>query len=363
MTLNDLCFVDMPFGRKIDLTSGVEINFDQIYKNAIKPAIEAVGLEALRGDEEAAGGIIHGAMFARLLLAEYVVADLTTANPNVYYELGIRHAARPFTTVPIFATIHALPFDIALIRAVPYQIKDGKLTKAQAGKLQRAIEARLRAAIQGPPTKDSPLFELVPDYPIIDLPHEVTEAFQDRVRHSDAFNGQLAKAREKPSDPERRDALLAIQNGLGDLKVVQRNILVELLLSYRAVEAWPEMVALADAMPEPVQDLTVVRQQRAMALNRCGERERALKLLERLIKDPTRNRWAFSAACTRTATRRPRRRAASSRPPPSTTPSTPIGRASRPIHATTIPESTRSPCSSRRGTRTRSPKPIAWCRW
>jgi tetratricopeptide (TPR) repeat protein len=285
MALNDLCFVDMPFGKKTDLTSGVEIDFDQIYQRAIKPAIEAVGLEALRGDEEAAGGIIHGAMFARLLLAEYVVADLTTANPNVYYELGIRHAARPFTTVPIFATIHALPFDIALIRAVPYQLEQGKLTKAQAGKLQRAIEARLRAAIQGPPTKDSPLFELVPDYPVIDLPHEVTEAFQERVRHSDAFNAQLAKARGKPSDSERRDALLAIQHELGDLKVVQRNILVELLLSYRAVEAWPEMLALADAMPEPVQDLTVVRQQRAMALNRCGERERALKLLERLIKD------------------------------------------------------------------------------
>jgi tetratricopeptide (TPR) repeat protein len=67
--------------------------------------------------------------------------------------------------------------------------------------------------------------------------------------------------------------------------VVQRHILVELLLSFRAVEAWREMAALADAMPEAVQDLAVVRQQRALALNRCGERERALQLLERLIKD------------------------------------------------------------------------------
>ena len=126
MTAKALCFVDMPFGRKSDLASGVEIDFDQIYQTAIKPAIEAVGLEVLRGDEEASGGIIHAAMFARLLLAEYVVADLTLANPNVFYELGIRHAARPFTTVPIFATTHALPFDVALIRGVPYQLEGGK---------------------------------------------------------------------------------------------------------------------------------------------------------------------------------------------------------------------------------------------
>ena len=91
-----LCFVDMPFGKKADLASGTEIDFDQIYQAGIKPAIEAAGLEALRGDEERTGGIIHSAMFARLLLAEFVVADLTLANPNVFYELGIRHAAKPY---------------------------------------------------------------------------------------------------------------------------------------------------------------------------------------------------------------------------------------------------------------------------
>jgi hypothetical protein len=64
-------------------------------------------------------------MFARLLLAEFVVADLTLANPNVFYELGIRHAAKPFTTVPIYANVSALPFDVAPVRAVGYQLKKG----------------------------------------------------------------------------------------------------------------------------------------------------------------------------------------------------------------------------------------------
>ena len=45
-------FVDMPFGKKTDLASGTEIDFDQIYESAIKPAVRDAGLEPLRGDEE-----------------------------------------------------------------------------------------------------------------------------------------------------------------------------------------------------------------------------------------------------------------------------------------------------------------------
>ena len=99
-----VCFVDMPFGKKIDPRSRTEIDFDKVYENAIRPAVEAAGLDCVRGDQEQTGGIIHAAMLGRLLLAEFVVADLTTANPNVFYELGVRHTAKPYTTIPIFCS-------------------------------------------------------------------------------------------------------------------------------------------------------------------------------------------------------------------------------------------------------------------
>src|SRR5213592_3192220 len=103
MNYHALCFVDMPFGQKPDLKSGVVVDFDQIYNEAIKPAIEQCGLEALHWDQELPSvGIIDSAMLAGLFLSEFVVVDLTLANPNVFYKLGIRHAAKPFTTVPIF---------------------------------------------------------------------------------------------------------------------------------------------------------------------------------------------------------------------------------------------------------------------
>src|SRR5215510_2057530 len=102
------CFVLMPFGQKRDIT-GTSINFDSIYQDLIAPSIEEAGLQPLRADEEMTGGIIHKPMFERLILCEYAIADLTTANANVFYELGLRHAIRPRSTVLLFAEGNRLP--------------------------------------------------------------------------------------------------------------------------------------------------------------------------------------------------------------------------------------------------------------
>jgi hypothetical protein len=287
MNYHALCFVDMPFGQKPDLKSGVVVDFDQIYNEAIKPAIESSGLEALRGDEERTGGIIHGAMFARLLLAEFVVADLTLANPNVFYELGIRHAAKPFTTVPIFANVSALPFDVALVRAVGYELKKGKLTKAAAKKLKSQLSKRLCDAINGATIHDSPLFQLIPKFPGIDLPEEVTETFKDRIRQAEEFREILSSARAQ-SVPEGREALLKIRRELGDLKTVQRAVLIQLMSSFRDAEAFDEVVELHNSFPAPVKEYVIVRQQFALALNRrnqSDDREKALKILDELLEN------------------------------------------------------------------------------
>ena len=288
MNFKALCFVDMPFGQKPDLQSGVVVDFDQIYNEAIKPAIEECGLEALRGDEERTGGIIHSAMFARLLLSEFVVADLTLANANVFYELGIRHAAKPFTTVPIFANISALPFDVALVRAVGYQLKKGKLTKAAAEKLKSQLAKRLCDAISGATINDSPLFQLIPKFPGVDLPEEVTETFKDRIKDAEEFREILSAARSQRTHQEKREALLKIQREWGDLKTVRRSVLIDLLFSFRDAEGFDEMVDLYNAFPDYLKDYVVAKQQVALAFNRRkkpGDREEALRILDGLLKN------------------------------------------------------------------------------
>ena len=282
------CFVDMPFGHKADSVTGQFIDFDQVFNTAIKPAIEEAGLAPIRGDQESTGGIIHKAMFARLLLSEFVIADMTTANANVFYELGVRHTAKPQTTIPIFATLGAPPFDVNMIRAIPYDLVDGKLDEAGAAALKDALVTRMRDALQSPVAADSPLFELFPDFPGIEMSHELTDVFRDRVEYSEDFKTRLAEARGLPKREDAIAALQTIEAGFGDISTVERGVLIDLYLSYRAVEAYDEMIALYDKLPATVQAAAIARQQLAFALNRRGQgadKDTAIRTLQKLIEE------------------------------------------------------------------------------
>jgi tetratricopeptide (TPR) repeat protein len=281
------CFVDMPFGKKTDLKSGVEIDFDQIYEKGIKPAVEQEKLECIRGDKEETGGIIHTAMFARLLLAEFVIADMTSANANVFYELGVRHTAKPYTTIAIFATLGAPPFDVNMVRAIPYELTDGKLSDPAAAALVGAIRQRIQAALKSPVAQDSPLFQLFDQFPGITMSHELTDVFRDRVTYAAEFRDRLTQARELGTREQSVQALKAIEAELGDVRTAERGVVVDLLLSYRAVEAFSEMIALYDRMAGEVQDAALVRQQLALALNRRagpGDRDKAVRILKKLLE-------------------------------------------------------------------------------
>jgi tetratricopeptide (TPR) repeat protein len=283
-----ICFVDMPFGKKQDPKSRVEIDFDQIYEQGIEPAITAQGLKPVRGDREETGGIIHTAMFARLLLAEFVIADMTTANPNVFYELGVRHAAKPYTTIPLFATIGAPPFDVNMVRAIPYDLTDGALSKASAQALVQNIGKRIRRALEGPVANDSPLFDLFDEFPGIEMSHELTDVFRDRVDYSIRVKNELATARQVKPQEKALEEIKVIVGKLGEPKLLESGVLIDTYLSYRAVSAWNAMIELYEQMPAHVQQTALARQQLALALNRrnqMGDRDRAVQVLTQLIRD------------------------------------------------------------------------------
>ena len=279
------CFIDMPFGKKTDPKSGVKVDFDQIFDVGIKPAVEAAGLECIRGDMERSGGIIHTAMFARLLLSEFVVADLTMGNPNVFYELGVRHTARPYSTIPIYATISDLPFDVSLVRAIPYDLEKGQLTELATEKLISAIKERIDSVLNGPLSKDSPLFQLFDDFPGIQMSHEVTDVFRDHVEYSEEFKDKLADARMAGSKEQVCDKIREIQAELGNLKAVERGILIDLFLSFRDAEAFDDMLSLYEAFPAELKNSMIARQQYGFALNRKGDWRKAIRVLEKVVKD------------------------------------------------------------------------------
>jgi hypothetical protein len=269
----------MPFGKKPD-AAGAMIDFDAVYQDLIAPAIEAAGLEPLRADEEMTGGIIHKPMFERLIFCEYAVADLTTANANVFYELGLRHAVRPWSTVLLFAEGGRLPFDVGLLRALPYHLgADGRpadVAKDKQALLDRLNEAR-QSAIGDDPQADSPIFQLVEDFP--EVAHTKTDVFRERVYYCKQLQVRLAKARE-----EGVEALRAVEADMGPIAEQESGVVIDLLLSYRGVKAWPEMVALVDQMSRPLAATVMVQEQLAFALNRAGDDERAEQVLTDLIQ-------------------------------------------------------------------------------
>ena len=106
------CFVIMGYGVKTDYASGRVLNLDKTYENIIKPAVEELGLECIRADEIRHSGIIDVPMYEYLVGSDIVIADLSTSNSNAFYELGVRHALRPYTTIAISENELKKPFDV-----------------------------------------------------------------------------------------------------------------------------------------------------------------------------------------------------------------------------------------------------------
>jgi len=276
-----LCFVLMPFGKKPAADARM-VDFDAVYELLIKPAVVAAGLEPLRADEEMTGGVIHKPMYERLILCEYAVADLTTANANVFYELGLRHAIRPASTVLLFAQgLGQLPFDVAPLRAVPYQLgADGK--PSANGTDLDMLTAKLRDARKM--MTDSPVFQLVEGFP--EIKRLKTDVFRERVDYSGKLRQKLTQARKQGID-----AVRAVEREIGSVSEAEAGVVIDLFLSYRAVKGWEDMIALAEKMSAPLAATVLVQEQLGLAMNRAGRRGAEA---ERVLLDLLANRGPSS---------------------------------------------------------------------
>jgi len=116
------CFVIMPFGKKKDI-DGTEIDFDHVYHELIKKAVENLGVECERCDEIPDAGAIPKKMFRGIFDADVAVVDITSLNPNVFYELGVRHALHKYVTVVIRKNSdQPIPFNIRGLSILGYDL-------------------------------------------------------------------------------------------------------------------------------------------------------------------------------------------------------------------------------------------------
>jgi tetratricopeptide (TPR) repeat protein len=287
------CFVITSFGKKQNLkdlqarldTKDLEhpvqqIDFDRIYEELVKPAIVMADMEPLIEREEESFGSIHKTMYEKIILCEFCIADLTNANPNAYYELGMRYAVKPCTTIPIIASSHfPLPFDVGFNRTFVYQVdadfnlsnKDADVQQLSAA-LERAKETR---------QTDSPLYDLVNGISFQNsVAHEKTDIFRKHVTYDEQIKKELAYARNI-TDPDaqlqqkrRMEALDQIIERNKPLENLETGVLIDMMISYRNIEAFPQMLQFMRQLPRYVLETVMVQEQYAFVLNRVGSKQK-----------------------------------------------------------------------------------------
>jgi hypothetical protein len=121
------------------LSDGRIADFDEIYRTFIVPACGSLGWKCRRIDEVIFAGAISKEIVKFLAWSEVVIADLTSANPNVYFELGIRQSLSERLTVLIAHAGTQLPFDIHDQRVVFYNYPVKPLSENEIATLSTAV--------------------------------------------------------------------------------------------------------------------------------------------------------------------------------------------------------------------------------
>lgn len=116
-----LAFVLMPF----------DPEFEDIYSQLIVPALDDEGYEVRRADTRANQQNVMRDVIVGIDSAALIVADLTGANPNVFYELGIAHGLMK-PTVLLAQSIDEMPFDLRSYRIIRYSVRFAEATRLRA---------------------------------------------------------------------------------------------------------------------------------------------------------------------------------------------------------------------------------------
>ncbi len=286
--MKPIVFVAMPFGKKKNPITNIEFNFDDFYDRVFGPLNNdhEINMNFVREDLVDTRGIIHKTMIEKLLLSEYVIADLSFANPNVYYELGIRHCAKRYTTFLIFSD-EQLKFDVAPLRAISYKVNNGSISDEEVLRLQKYLKEQILKA-KNKIEDDSPIYELLPDLDVkIKISEENTKSFKDRAIW---LNNKLEEINQIKISyiPENHEEtikkLRSLEEELGDFNNIHLPIWAQLISCVKDFEQYELQIELLKKIPKCVFDKSLkFNQDLAFALNRLGRHKEAQQILQKCL--------------------------------------------------------------------------------
>lgn len=276
------CFMVMPFGCKptgLAADKGpTMVNYDRLWREALEPAISELGYDTIRADQDIDALIIDG-MLQRLAYADLVIVDVSIANANVYYELGLRHAARKSGCVLIAADWAAPLFDIVQLRRLTYPLRRGTVPDREAA----AIRAHLTANLPQLTLGESPFFAVVPhqEVPIADF--EGAAAFRQEAKAFQAMRGRIHAVRALHGDRARTEAL-SLKAELQGAATVKTGLLDEMIRILRDKADWTDVTQFIDSLPAAEQGRGWVEEQYLLARAKSGDVAAAIGALEELVR-------------------------------------------------------------------------------
>jgi len=148
------CFVISPIG---DEGSDIRDRSDEILDYIIKPVAQKCGYENIvRADQISKPGMITSDIVQHLLDDDLVVADLTGHNPNVFYELAVRHAKRK-PVVQIIRADQDPPFDVLQSRTIKFDERSPRSVE----ECKQKLEAQIREVENDPACADNPISQAI----------------------------------------------------------------------------------------------------------------------------------------------------------------------------------------------------------
>ncbi len=277
------CYVSMQFGTKTS-PDGIVLDYDFLYREVIRPAVEELGFECHRLDDlMTTGSIWHKTMFSAIISSDVMIADITSGNANVFYELGIRHALRRGRTILISAGGKQAS-NISLLPVLFYQA-DGTGRINGADEFRSQLQSFVRQT-QPTTASDSPIFEFFPDLEVT-LPSDL-ERKPRRRRPRLTKNQQEFVQSVLESPAQARGDLERSEAEFRGAPEADPSAFMDLLKRYRDLSEWDRVVGLADDAPTEIRQSPEVRNMLVLALNRrngTGDQDRAISLMEQQIAE------------------------------------------------------------------------------
>lgn len=275
------CFVSMPLGTKQDARTGLTVDFDRVYAEIVAPAIEAAQLSIRSWRSASAGASMQKQALGDIMSSDILLADVTTANPNVMYELGVRHASNRGPTVLIGAAGGLSTFYVEFLQTIIYDpVEDLSRPEAFRSRLSEALRTAARRA------EGSPLYEFFPGLRV-ELPAGLGAAIRRGRAYPEPVQRALTRKATKPHGRQRADVKEA-EEVLRATEDASPAAYLDLLRAYRDASDWDGLIRAAETLPSDVAEDPQALQLLALALNRRsegGDQDRAVALMRRLVDE------------------------------------------------------------------------------